>query len=795
MFSKRLLLSLAATVLLGLIGATAQAQADGIVIPHEPCPEDADCPPPCFDRRCFVPYLPIKYHRVEVDIRDQVAEVRVDQAFENPGDTALEATYVFPLPEDAAISDFTMLVDGEQLEGRLLDRDEARRIYEEIVSAQRDPALLEYVDRGVFQASVFPIPPHGERRIQISYTQVIEREHGLLRFHYPLSTEKFSPEPIPEVAVTANIESTQAIRNVYSPSHDVAITREGEHTATASLEMTDATPRTDFELVYSTSEDDIGLNLLTYRVGDEPGYFLLLVSPKVEVESDEVEPKDVVIVLDTSGSMEGEKMEQAKEAAAYIVERLNPDDRFGLIAFNSKLWLSHEGLLDAGDGRDEALDFIDDLHARGSTNIHDALLAALDQLSDGERPSLILFLTDGLPTVGITDPAAIVDAVGSAATESVRLFNFGVGYDVNAILLDDLAQRHHGLSEYVGPGEDVFTAVSGFYESVSDPVLTDISLDFGRLSVSDVYPNPLPDLFAGSQLVVAGRYRDSGTVDVTLTGSLEGATKEFTFPDQSFPAQSTDDGNVPRLWATRKIGFLLNSVRFNGANDEVVDEIIELSKRFGIITPYTSFLVEEPDLSEDEAGLYFERRSVPDLAPAAGAPSSGEQAFEAAKRMGDLSNAVSGYGAAGEYAEVRAVGDKTFLLNGDVWTDTAYADGPTAKIGFATENYFDVLRERPDWGAYFALGENVIFVSDGRAYEVAEGDFPDVDVPAQPAQDDPEPTPLPLVSTAALAQEESNGGSFPWTAVAAGGGVAAALLLAGAWVWRSRRTSDGKSAG
>lgn len=780
MLSTLRLIALAA-VLAGILSATtAQVGADGIVIPSEPCPMPEDGDPPVYD--CYAPFLPIKYHRVEVEIRDQVAEVRVDQAFENPGDTLLEATYVFPLPADAAVSDFTMLVDGEQLEGRLLDRDEAREIYEEIVRQQRDPALLEYVDRGVFQASVFPIPPHDERRVQISYTQVLERESGLVRFLYPLSTEEFSPQPIPDVSITVDIESTQPIRTVYSPSHDVTSARDGDHKATVSLEMSDVTPRSDFELLYSTSDDDIGLSLATHRIGEEAGYFLLLVSPKLEVNERDVADKDVVLVLDTSGSMEGEKLEQAKQAARYVIERLNTDDRFSIVAFDSSVRVAHDGLLPASAARADALDFIDSLQAGGSTNIHDALVSALGQLSSGDRPSLVIFLTDGLPTVGITDQAAIVDAVDSAAPRGVRLFTFGVGYDVNAVLLDELAQGQHGLSEYVRPDEDASTVVSGFYERVSDPVLSDIALDFGDVTAFDIYPNPLPDLFAGQQLIVAGRYEGSGTVDVTLSGTIDGEAKEYVYEGQSFPTSALDEGYVPRLWATRKIGFLLNSIRFEGMSDEIVEEIVELSKRFGIITPYTSFLVEEPGLTVEEAASSFERYAAPQLDMEAGAPVTGSEAFDTALEVGSLSGANSAYDAAGEHAAAaRTIGGRTFLSDDGVWTDTAYEGGPTAKIGFGSDVYFDALRQRPDWGSYFSLGEEVIFVSDGRTFEIAPGDFPAIDLPAPVQPDDP-------VNPSALApQPEEAGDSVPWLPVVGGAATVAVALTAAGWAWMRRR--------
>ena len=568
-------------VALGLLVAAQSVRADGLIIVDPPIN-----PPP---DQIILPYLPVKYHRVTVDIQNQVAQVEVDQAFVNDSEVALEATYVFPLPEDAAISDFSLYVDGERLEGRILNKEEAREIYESIVRRNRDPALLEYVGRNAFQAQVFPIPPHGERRVQISYTQLLSQEAGLVHFLYPLNTEKFSPQPLEEVSISVDVSSQTAIKAVYSPSHEVDIDRISETHVAASYEENEVTPSTDFELFYSLSTEDIGASVTTYRQGEEDGFFLLLVAPKADFRPQEVVAKDVMLVLDVSGSMEGEKLEQAKEALRFVLERLNPDDRFNILSFNDTIDTYAETLRSA-ERADEADDFVDDLRADSGTNINEALLEAL-RLLPGERPELVIFLTDGQPTVGIQDPDVIIGNVSDAVSPSTRMFVFGVGDDVNTVLLDTLAQENRGVSQYVRPDEDVAAAVSSFYEKVSTPVLTDIELDFGDIEVTDVYPQPLPDLFAGTQLVVVGRYEGEGTVTLRLTGTVNGREQTLSYDGQEFPRRATEMGFLPRLWATRKIGYLLSQIRLHGSDEELVDEIVDLSLRYGVMTPYTSFLV------------------------------------------------------------------------------------------------------------------------------------------------------------------------------------------------------------
>jgi Ca-activated chloride channel family protein len=767
-------------ITLGLLVASQGARADGLIIVDPPVN-----PPPDY---LILPYLPVKYHRVTVEIQDQVAQVEVDQAFVNDSEIALEATYVFPLPEDAAISDFSLYVDGERLEGRILDKDEAREIYESIVQRNRDPALLEYVGRNAFQAQVFPIPPHGERRVQISYTQLLSQEAGLVHFLYPLNTEKFSPTPLEEVTISVDVSSQTPIKAVYSPSHEVGIDRLSETHVTAGYEENNVTPSTDFELFYSVSTEDIGAGLTTYRQGVEDGFFLLLVAPKADFQQEEVVAKDVMLVLDVSGSMEGEKLEQAKDALRFVLERLNPNDRFNILTFNDTIDTYAETLRSA-ERADEAGDFVDDLQAGSGTNINGALLEAL-RLLPGERPELVIFLTDGQPTVGIRDPDTIIGNVSDAVTPSTRLFVFGVGDDVNTVLLDTLAEENRGVSQYVRPDEDVAAAVSSFYEKVSTPVLADIELDFGDIEVTDVYPQPLPDLFAGTQLVVVGRYEGEGTVTLRLTGTVNGRVQTLAYEGQEFPQRATEMNFLPRLWATRKIGYLLREIRLHGDNDELVDEVVELSLRYGVMTPYTSFLVEEKVNILDEE----ERREAGDraMAPLLAAPAAGATAVE-------QSQGISGYQFADAPApmessvveQLKVVGDRSFVLRDGVWTDSGYREGvDTTKIDFGGDEYYEVLAQRPDWGPFFALGERVIFLSDGEAYEVAEGDFPDVDVPDAPTRPDTrdEPPVQPDVPDEPPVQPDTpssdapaeDGGGFP-RAVAVGLGAALAASIAGWW--------------
>jgi len=743
-----------------LLATAAPALADGVVIPDPP---PIPMPEPI--------WLTIRYHHVTVTIEDQVAITRVDQVFVNDYDWEVEGTYIFPLPAGATVSNFTMWVDGEPIEAEVLPADQARAIYEDIVRQRRDPALLEYVGRDIVQARIFPIPPGGERRIQLEYTQVLPVENGLVRYVYPLDTERFSAQPLEEVSIHVEIRSPDPIRAVYSPTHQdrVFIERDGEYRAAVGYEENDVWPEQDFELVYTVSPEDVGVNLLTYREPSDDGFFLLLIAPTVETKG-KVQPRDLLLVLDTSGSMEGEKLQQAKEALVYVLEHLNAEDRFNVIAFSTGLQTYARSLRPASEA-EEAVQWVQRLEAVGGTDINRALLEALTQ-ADPERPTVLIFLTDGQPTEGVTEIDQILANARAAAGSNVRLFAFGVGDDVNTVLLDGLAAEHRGTTAYVRPSERIDEEVSAFYAKVSTPVLTDITLDFGGVTVYDTYPDPLPDLFAGTQLVLVGRYREGGAARITLTGEVEGEQRTFRY-EGTFRVEGGDDF-IPRLWAARKIGYLLTQIRLHGERDEWVDAVIELSTRYGIITPYTSFLIQEDLWTEAGREEAAETLKALPTAPAFGAPAVDEAEAQAGLRGAE---AVSAGMLPEEAAQaVRHVGNKTFVLRDGMWIDTAYDPErmTPVQVGFGSDAYFDLLAARPEWGQYLALGTHVLFVAEGTAYEVVEGASGPVEIPPArtPGAGPQPPVPPPP-------QEKEPPGGF-----CLGTGLLSLVGMAAALVWQ-----------
>jgi Ca-activated chloride channel family protein len=700
MSQGRLIRSFAVLVALAALSAAAPAlRADGFIIPDRRPGEPA-------------PPLSVKYHHVKVEIVGQVAKTSVDQVFINHSGRDIEGTYIFPVPEGATVSDFAMYIGNERVQGEILDSREARRIYEDIVRRMRDPGLLEYMGRNLFRARVYPIPARGEKRVQISYTEVLKAENGLVKYLYPLNTEKFSRDPLSDVSVTVRIESQVPIVNVYSPSHKVSVRKEGEGVARAGYEEKDVRPDKDFLLYYSLSKDDIGLSFMNWE-GPEGGYFMLLASPRFAAPGERIVAKNVVLVLDSSGSMSGAKIAQAKAAARFILNHLDKRDAFTLIDFDDGVTPFSEGLVPAsGDAVARALKFVDGIEDSGGTNINDALLAALSRMRDGERPGYVLFMTDGLPTVGTTETADILRKIQKGNERRSRIFVFGVGDDVNTELLDRLSSDHRGASVYIGETEDLEVALSGFYEKISSPLLSDLTVEFKGLDTSQVYPRVLPDLFKGSQLVLVGRYRGDGPVSVVMTGKAGREGKRFVL--ESRPLTGSDRFSfLPRLWATRRIGYLLEEIRLQGRTKELEDEIRRLGLKYGIVTPYTSYLVTER-----------ERMTFDFAAPAAQeAIASGQATGVGAVKAAKATQVLKLEDRAAQAVSERILykDDKTFYLKEGVWTDSEYRDGaPTTEVKFNSDEFYRLISEKPALAKYLSAGSNLIVVFGGVNYRIVE---------------------------------------------------------------------------
>ncbi|HEX5889064.1 MAG TPA: VWA domain-containing protein, partial [Pyrinomonadaceae bacterium] len=533
-----------------------------------------------------------------------------------------------------------------------------------------------------------------------------------------------------------------------------------------SFETASAREAQDFQLFYTISKEDFGLTLLTHREPGRDGYFLLMISPKDDWSDQEYSAKDVVFVVDTSGSMAEEgKMEKARSALLYGVRILRPQDRFNVISFAGEERLMEAGLIPADDkGRARGEAFVKGLKPVGGTNINGSLLASLAQFTEDnrERPTIIVFMTDGLPTVGTTNVTQIVDNVRKASKPGVRLFTFGVGYDVNTALLDKLAAENGGLADYIEPKEDLEVKVGSFFTKVNYPVLTNLKLDMGGARTDLVYPRAIPDLFRGSQVTLIGRYTGDANLEsvrLTLSGQSGSTARTYHYDNLAFPLRSENNDYLPRLWATRRVGWLMEQVRSNGEQKELRDEIVDLGTRYGIVTPYTSYLaIDGAEVSRNNFSIPPQQRganfgylggrarkdatatagvadanapppsatpvplnTMPPNAPSTVTLSTGIVAVQESKRAREQQEAAKLKEETRTDA-VQRVGGKTFYLVEGVWTDSEFKAEtklPETALTFGSDEYFAVLKQHPKLASFFSLGERVVVVFEGRVYRVS----------------------------------------------------------------------------
>ncbi len=758
-------------VIVGLLNVSF-AGAQGVIVPIV-C-DIRPCRPIPRPRPVPVPNaLPVKSIELDTKIVGQVATTRVEQVFRNDTPYTLEGTYFFPIPETASIIEFAIWENGKKLVGEVRTREEARRIYDSIVRRQKDPGLLEYAGKNLFQASIFPIPPNSDKKLELTYSEVLKAESGTVAYRYPLGTGRniwarpapvsFSrneerrivrPGVVPQkfgiVSGKIEIVGKDALRNIYSPSHQIDVKNKGETGASVSFETN--SNDNDFQLFYGLSNNDFGISLLTYREAGKDGYFLLQLSPKDNLTERELINKDIVFVLDTSGSMSDEgKLEKARSALLFGVRNLHGGDRFNVINFAGEEHLMENNLISANAaGKKRGEDFVSHLTPSGGTNINDSLQAALRQFDSTDRPKLLVFMTDGLPTVGESNVEKIIKNAQSVRVENLRLFTFGVGYDVNTSLLDKLAAENSGEATYIEPKENLEVKISNFFTKVNSPVLTNLELDFGAVQTELLYPQKMTDIFKGTQLTLIGRYKNASDIE-NATLQLQGKTgkeiRTFKYTNLDFPMRAVKNDFLPRLWATRRVGWLIEQIRSNGEQKELCDEVVDLGTRYGIVTPYTSYLATDGSEREERRasanqqttesvdssisnlplnGRSISRISLPMLKSASSEPLSGQRAIRAskeAKKKQTAETVISEDDETIKTGAVKKVGAKTFYLENDVWIDSEFKEEskmPETKLVFASEEFFNLINRETELAQFFSLGEQVIVIWKGKIYRIVK---------------------------------------------------------------------------
>ncbi len=582
-----------------LVLLSTQLTAQGLLIGSESQtdPESQTEPRP---RTTAGPTLRAGVHiistKIHADIVDGVATTTIDQMIHNNTPRIAEGTWFLPLPAGAVADAFTMTVGGKEIAGEVLDAGEARAVYESIVRTRRDPGLLEYAGEGMLRARIFPIPAHGDVGITVRLRQVLQPTGGMYEWSFPLGVAKLGDAASGPVGLEVRIVSQAALGSVVTPHASAEIRRKGEHKATVSLEG-EKGELEDLRVLYGLSKQEFGLHMLPYRMAGEPGYFTLLLSPPRTLSDDKVPARLVQLIVDTSGSMKGNKIVQAKASLHAFLRTLRREDRFQIMTFASSVETFFDAPRQATAANiDAATARIESLEAMGGTNIGDALREALEAASPVDDAAALLtqivFITDGKPTVGLTKAKQILALTKQVDRARTRIFALGVGDRIDVRLLDDLVAQHRGARDFVGSNEEIEAKVDALCQKLSRPALTDVVVRVDGLDVFQHHPTRTRDLFCGEMMQVVGRYRDHGKRIVRVSGRQNGKLVDYEFPVE-FPQVAAKHDFVQTLWARQHVAALLDAIRHNGPKHELLQEVRQLATRYGIVTPYTSQLIVE----------------------------------------------------------------------------------------------------------------------------------------------------------------------------------------------------------
>ena len=653
----------------------------------------------------------------EVQIVERAATTTLDIALRNPTYRVQEAELIVPVPGGAMVRGFDFQGAGREPSARLLPREEARCTYDAIVAKLRDPALLEFVGYNLVRSSVFPVPARGRQKVRLVYETLLAAEAGRVDYELPRSESVDYDVPW-KIAVT--IHSKTPISTVYSPTHELTVrrTKDGVRAETGVTRQPGP-----FRLRCLSESEKVTTSLFAYPDDAAGGGYFLLVAGLPAAPPTRRIRREVTLVLDRSGSMDGKKMRQVREAGAHVLRRLGEDESFNIITYNQAVdHFADRPIRKTPVNEVAAILFLQNTRSRGGTNLYGALRAALRQRPAEDTLPIVLFLTDGLPTVGETSEKEIRRLAMHMNPHGRRVFTFGVGVDVNTPLLESIALETRGTSTFVLPDEDVAAKVERVFDRLAGPVLADAELEAhgahgepAPRRVHDVVPSRLPDLFAGDQLVVLGRYTGGELLTVAITGNFLGEPQRFavTFDPRT---ASVHNAFVPRLWASRKIAVLLDQIRDLGADlgigrrdrkteatmQDLVHQIVRLSTQYGVLTEYTAFLAREgTDLTHREALLVEAHRNFDHRAfrRRSGIGSVNQELNRQTLRTQAVLNGRN------EFLDdqmkpvrtrtVQQVADRTFYRRRGGWVEARILESqayetPTRTIRFGTKEYMDL---------------------------------------------------------------------------------------------------------
>ena len=661
---------------------------------------------------------------IRASVEGRVARIEVEEQFRNTGSTIAEGTYHYPMSGEAVFQSLSLWMGQTEMRGELLDAARARSIYEAIVRRRRDPALVTLAGHQLLRAQVFPIQPGETRKVVLRFTQLLDREGDALRWRYALGPEERSGAT-PDIRVTL-VEPARFGRP-FSPTHAVQVQGAGDRT----ISITGVTGG-DVELFLPLRSTAAGLSVATHAPGGEHGYFLLHVTPPDAGEAQRI-GRDLTMVVDVSGSMSGAKIQQAKAAVQQVLGTLTLRDRFRLVSFSSGVHTFRDrySVADA-EAIAAARRWTDALVAEGGTNIEGALREALQPERVGTEGNVrrdnlrvLVFLTDGVPSIGEVQP----ERLAAMATQAggTRVFTIGIGSDVNTYLLERLAEDGRGTAAFVPPAGDVEVTVGNLARKLRAPALVDLRIVSSPVRIVSMEPVRMPDLFAGQELVVLGRYEGGGSGPLVIEGQRDGQRVRVSTP-VVFAQRTALHEYVSTLWAARRIGALTRTMRLEGVTQPRMDEITALALRHGIVTEYTAYLVQEPVLTAESRLLPAgDQRRRAMLAPTvmaapAAAQQTGRASFEAAQLSADYVATTSVAEAQkvnrrmqdrvtstrGASTTDRVIGGRRYVTRDSRWIDAAQRTQRIVSVQAFSAAYLALLRALPELRDAMTMGDDVL---------------------------------------------------------------------------------------
>ena len=635
---------------------------------------------------------------VDVQIDERIARTRTDQIFTNHAEWEVEGIYEFTLPEGAIITDLVLWIGDKRIQGIVLEKEEARRTYDDIVGRRIDPALIEQVAPNQFRLSIFPFPANGSRRVEFEYMQLLESRNGRLDYTFPLAPETDQPLQMELFVLRAQVRSQHTFEATTSGLPRLTeINRPDAHRANIFFGDEQVRPREDFTLTIRQTDDRPKPTVLSFAPqGNDPlGYYALWLPPLPELTQGTPLPRSLTFVIDISSSMQQGKLQAVKGALAAAIDALNEADLFNIVVFTHRADSFAAAPVPADPANKKAATaFINQQDALGVSNFEAGLGRAMQQAFPVGRVNHVIFLTDGLPTLGELALEPLSEMVGQWSAGQARLFTIGVGRDVDQGFLRGLAEEHRGEAYFLSEEGDIEAALQDLFESFTFPVLLLDELSFDQVEIHDVHPRGVEALAAGRELFQVGRYRGGGTFTLSLTGHLgedENVSLDFSL---EFTQTDVSGALIPRLWAYQKIQALEEQIARFGEQRELLDDILTLGLDYQLVTRRTSLFAPDDGVEVNPQ------------------PREEELAF-----FGDL----FGTTAVNDARPTTHWLGRDFVLEDEVWIDLAYQPGMPTEL-------YEGRAYQPTALANFArLGQAMLVVVEEQAYEIranAQGSRP-----------------------------------------------------------------------